>query len=125
MIDSQDLGRRVRAARVLAGIENIGVVTEAIGDLGIVVSDRTLYAIERGEQPVAYDLLVALINILQPPGGLRFFNPAIREDLREQLIGLTLESDERAIERSAARAVMAGPSSRDRRPEVPRSRSKR
>lgn len=107
LIDPVVLGKHVRAARVLAGHENIASVTARIRDeLGVSVSDRTLYAIERGEQLPAWELVVALVLILEPPGGARFFWPSIAPIHVQRFMELSTESEAAAIARAAEREVL-------------------
>ena len=77
IIDPIELGRCVRAARVLAGMDNAGEVVEALAQIGVHASTRTLYAIERGQQLPHLDLFVGLVMILHPPEGQRFFDRAL------------------------------------------------
>ena len=52
---------------------------------GVVVSRRTIYAIERGEQLPRLDLLLALLVVLDED--LDYFFPAIRQDIVTRLEG--------------------------------------
>lgn len=107
LLDPAALGRAVRAARVLAGHENIASVTARMRDeLGVSVSDRTLYAIERGEQLPSWELVIALILVLEPPGGARFFWSAIRQEHVRRFMELSTETESAAIERTSTRDMM-------------------
>lgn len=82
VIDLDELGRRVRAARTLAGMDTVRDVGEKMRRGGVKISERTLYAIERGEQEPTTTTMLALVLCLDPPGGYAFFAPALREDFR-------------------------------------------
>lgn len=105
LIDSENLGKRIRAARILAGHENIGTVTGRMREeLELSVSDRTLYAVERGEQIPTWDLMVALVLVLEPPGGVRFFWPGIAPKHVQRFMELSTESEPASVQRTAERA---------------------
>lgn len=107
LIDPIVLGKHVRAARVLAGHENIASVTTLMREqLGVRVSDRTLYAIERGEQLPAWEVVVALVLVLEPPGGARFFWPSIAPEHVRRFMDLSTESESASIARTAEREVL-------------------
>lgn len=106
IVDQEALGRRIRAARVLAGFDNMADLTAAIRETGLQISDRTLYALERGEQPITWEILIALVLSMQPPGGVRFFWPVIADRHIRRFMELSLESEPSAIERAADRAYL-------------------
>ena len=85
IIDKVVFGRRLRAQRVLQGFDR---VSDMVGILrsqyGVDVSDRTVYAIERGEQMPHLDFVLACVAILRPP--LHYFAPAIRPDVIKALV---------------------------------------
>lgn len=80
ILDLHTFGRRLRALRVLRGYDR---VTDLGAHLrtryGVEVSDRTLYAIERGEQPPHLDLFLTMLATLHPEVG--YFDPALRDDV--------------------------------------------
>lgn len=70
LIDRVALGRILRGDRIKAGYDRVADLTREIRRVtGVAISDRTLYAIERGEQPVSLDVFVALCLVLEPEGG--------------------------------------------------------
>jgi DNA-binding XRE family transcriptional regulator len=81
LIDPTIVGRRLRGARITAGFDRVTDVSKALREIGVACSDRTLYAVERGEQLPGLDLLAALIMLFNPPAQLGFFFPAFRADL--------------------------------------------
>lgn len=81
LIDAALVGRRLRGARITAGFDRVQDAVEAVQQLGVVCSSRTLYAIERGEQLPALDVLAGLLMTYNPPAQLGFFFPAFRADL--------------------------------------------
>lgn len=106
LVDPLALGRRIRGARTLAGYESTAAATAAVADrLGIHVSDRTLYSVERGEQEATWELLVALVLVLEPPGGMRFFWPAIDAEHVSAFVEISTENEADAIERAANNAI--------------------
>lgn len=86
VVDKVAFGRRLRAQRVLAGFDR---VTDFVALLrsryGVDISDRSVYAIERGEQMPHLDLVVAAAALLQAPAD--YFAPAIRQDVIDALWG--------------------------------------
>lgn len=82
IIDRVVFGRRLRAQRVLQGYDRVGQLTHVLRSrYGVDVSDRTIYAIERGEQMPHADFMVAVIVALDCP--LEYFAPAFRADVQE------------------------------------------
>lgn len=85
VVDRRTFGRRLRALRVLHGFDRASDFTSVMRSrYGVDVSDRSLYAIERGEQMPCLDFTLAAVAILQPP--LNYFAPAIRRDVFEALM---------------------------------------
>lgn len=84
IIDTVVFGRRLRAARILNGFDRVTEFTILLRSrYGIDISDRTVYAIERGEQMPNLDFFVAALALLMPDVG--YFFPAIRGDVVEIL----------------------------------------
>ena len=82
IVDRVMFGRRLRAQRVLMGFDRVGQLTHVLRSrYGIDVSDRTIYAIERGEQMPHFDFYVGVCAALDVPPG--YFSPAIRHDVAE------------------------------------------
>lgn len=82
LIDLIELGKRVKAARVLAGHETVKAGAEFLrSSLGVQMSDRTLYSIERGTAMPNLEQVVAIIFGFRPPGYSAFFVPCLREDV--------------------------------------------
>ena len=86
ILDPVAFGRRVRALRVIEGYDSVTALGHAVFQrTGISISDRTMYMLERGEQPPSLDVFFALLVTLKPDEGLTYFNPAIRGDVLEPL----------------------------------------
>ena len=84
IFDCVVFGRRLRAARVLAGYDRVGQLTHVLrSQYGIDVSDRTIYAIERGEQMPHIDLYLGVSAALHVP--MTYFQPAERRDVIESI----------------------------------------
>ncbi len=80
IVDKVAFGRRLRAQRVLAGFDRMSDFVALLrSQYGIDVSDRTVYAIERGEQMPHLDLFLGAIALLDTPMG--YFAPAVRPDV--------------------------------------------
>lgn len=86
IIDLVTFGRRLRAARIIAGYDRVSDLTAILRcKYGVDVSDRTVYAIERGEQMPHLDFTLATVCILRPPGD--HFLPAYRSDVADLMRG--------------------------------------
>lgn len=83
LLDVQQLARRIKAARALAGFKSVNEVLERMAALGVEVSRRSYYAWENAEWPPPIDSFVALMVVLNPPGGLLWFESAIRPDVAQ------------------------------------------
>ena len=84
IVDCVAFGRRLRAQRVLQGFDRVGQLTHVLRSrYGIDISDRTIYAIERGEQMPHWDFVLGVCAAL----GMRpeYFGPAVRHDIYEAL----------------------------------------
>lgn len=67
------------------GFDRVQQLTHVLRSrFGIDVSDRTIYAIERGEQMPHVDFVLAAIAALECP--LNYFAPAIRHDVWEAMV---------------------------------------
>lgn len=86
VVDKVAFGRRLRAQRILAGFDRVtDFVALLRSQYGVDISDRSVYAIERGEQMPHLDLVVASVALLKSP--VDYFAPAIRPDVIEALWG--------------------------------------
>lgn len=84
LFDCVVFGRRLRAARVLAGFDRVSQLTQVLRSrYGIDVSDRTIYAIERGEQMPHIDFYLGVQAALEIP--MDYFQPAVRHDVIETI----------------------------------------
>lgn len=84
LVNKREYGRRVRAARILAGFDSVKDAVDAIQTrTGLKVTARQLYAIERGEAPLLLDWYFAVSMAFEPPGGLRFWEPCFTPTLLE------------------------------------------
>lgn len=82
LMDLEDLGRRLRAARLVAGLTADDVAAE-LGKMGHTITKRTVNAYERGDWMVPLDVFFALAVILHPDQGLRHFTAALSPELRQ------------------------------------------
>jgi len=86
LIDAEVVGRRLRGARIVAGYDRVADACKAVTlTTGVSLSERTLYAIERGEQLPTLEQLTAIVMALDPPGGWAYLMPAYRQDVVEYL----------------------------------------
>jgi len=84
IIDTAVFGRYLRSLRMRQGFETGREFVDALrGKYGVDVSDRTLYAIERGEQMPRLDFVIAALAALD--ADLAYFYPAVRGDVVERL----------------------------------------
>ena len=84
VVDCVVFGRRLRALRIMEGFDRAGDFTSVLRpQFGVDVSDRTLYAIERGEQMPHFDFFVAAVTVLHV--GLSYFFPALRADVVDRI----------------------------------------
>lgn len=84
IVDKVVFGRRLRAARVMHGYDRMADFAADIRRrYGVEVSDRTVYAIERGEQMPHLDFFIAAMAALQTP--YNYFWPAIRREVVDEL----------------------------------------
>lgn len=83
LINLDEFGRRLRAARILAGHDTVAAAAQAISDSGVPITERTLGAMERGEQMPNLEQFVALELALHPPGGGSYWAKVLPEHLRD------------------------------------------
>lgn len=82
VVDKVAFGRRLRALRVLNGYDRVQEFTHVLRSrFGVDVSDRTVYAIERGEQMPHLDFFIGCLATFDQP--YDYFWPAIRTDVIE------------------------------------------
>lgn len=87
IIDRVQFGRRLRAARIMHGFDRMSDFAALLRSrYGVDVSDRTVYAIERGEQMAHMDFFLAACHLLQCP--FEYFAPTFRHDVSEGLAEL-------------------------------------
>jgi hypothetical protein len=85
IVDTVMFGRRLRAQRVLQGFDRVGQLTHILRSrYGIDVSDRTIYAIERGEQMPHLDFVLGVVVALECP--VHYFAPAMRHDVWDYMV---------------------------------------
>lgn len=85
IIDPVIFGRLLRAARIVAGYDRVSdFATVLRSTTGVQVSDRTIYAVERGEQACSLDFFIAAIMVLHPPGASAYFLPSMRSGFGER-----------------------------------------
>lgn len=82
IFDRSVYGRLVRAARIIAGHDSVADASKAITEItGLTFSDRTIYALERGEQEPTVAQYMALTLAYRPPGGLVFWEAAFAPEI--------------------------------------------
>lgn len=87
VVDLVQFGRRLRARRIIEGFDRVSDLTAILRSrYGVDVSDRTVYAIERGEQMPHLDFVLSIVAALNCP--LDYFAPVIRHDVWKSLVGL-------------------------------------
>lgn len=80
-VDLAALGRRMKAGRILAGFDRMTDFASAIEDtLGVSISARSLYAIERGEQMPSLEQITCVIAVLGESWDL--INEVLRSDVK-------------------------------------------
>ena len=80
IIDMAVFGRYLRSLRMRQGFETGRAFVEVLRrDYGVDISERTLYAMERGEQMPRLDFVIAALAALDTD--LAYFYPAIRSDV--------------------------------------------
>lgn len=86
IIDLAVFGRYLRSLRMRQEFETGKDFVEVLRrEYGVDVSERTLYAIERGEQMPRLDFVVAALAALDTD--LAYFYPAVRSDVVRRLRG--------------------------------------
>jgi DNA-binding XRE family transcriptional regulator len=90
LMDPVIYGRRLRAARIMAGYDRVVDLVEALDrKTGVHVSERTAYAIERGEQLPSIDFFMAVIITLNIQGGIEYFLPAMTAECVAEYMKVT------------------------------------
>jgi transcriptional regulator with XRE-family HTH domain len=90
LMDPVVYGRRLRAARILAGYDRVVDLVEALDrKTGVRVSERTAYAIERGEQLPSIDFFMAVILTLHIQDGVEYFLPAMTSEYVAEYMKVT------------------------------------
>lgn len=86
LVNRTQMGRLLRAARVIAGFDRVEDAAAAIHEkTGVAMSARTLYALERGEQALTLEHMLAFVMTFEPPGSVVFFNGGYRDDVQAML----------------------------------------
>jgi DNA-binding XRE family transcriptional regulator len=94
LVDPEVVGRRLRGARIVAGFDRVADSVAEVRNLGASLSERTLYAIERGEQLPTIEQYLALVMTYDLHGGMLYLAPAFRADVAEALKRAWRISDE-------------------------------
>lgn len=82
IFDRETFGRLLRAARIIAGFDSVADAAAAITErTGVAVSERTIYALERGEQDPTAPQFLAVAVTFRPPGGEGYWSPCMRADV--------------------------------------------
>ena len=89
VVDPVQWGRLLRALRIMRGYDRLTDLARVLRtNYGVEVSDRSLYAVERGEQMPHLDLVVAAADALRAPRG--WWDDALRADIVANLDGGTV-----------------------------------
>jgi hypothetical protein len=83
ILDMVTFGRRLRSLRMLKYDRASDITAVLASRYGLQISDRSYYAIERGEQMCPLDIFLAVLVDLQT--SMRYFFPAMRGDVAEEL----------------------------------------
>lgn len=84
IVDKVVFGRRLRALRIMSGYDRVTDFSSALRSrYGVDVSDRTVYAIERGEQMCHIDFKLAVMHLCEARWD--WFHPAYRSDIAERV----------------------------------------
>ena len=87
IVDKVVYGRRLRAQRVLMGFDRVQQLTHVLRSrFGVDVSDRTVYAIERGEQMPHLDFFLGVCAALEVHPN--YFMASVRSDAADVLLRL-------------------------------------
>lgn len=82
IFDRATFGRLLRAARIIAGFDSVAeAAAEITKRTGVAVSDRTIYALERGEQDPTAPQFLAVAVTFRPPGGEGYWSACMRSDV--------------------------------------------
>lgn len=85
-IESKRLGQLMRAAHIAAGYATAHDAAAALAAArSHVFTERMLGSLERGETTCTVEFLLTFVLLMNPPGGLAFFGPACRADVRDYL----------------------------------------
>jgi transcriptional regulator with XRE-family HTH domain len=85
-VPPEELGRRLRAARTIAGFDRMTDFATAIAETtGVSISARSLYAMERGEQMPSFEQMICILAALPASEQLLAFDLAIKPDIRRHL----------------------------------------
>lgn len=80
LIDLKEFGKRLKAARILAGHETVKTGAAHLRErTGITISDRTVYSLERGEHMPTVEQYFAILIAYAPPGFLSYWEPCYSE----------------------------------------------
>lgn len=73
LVDPVELGRRIKAARVLVDLDSAAALARALTARGCESSDRRVSDWERGVSVPTITAFFAIVAVTAPPGGLKFF----------------------------------------------------
>lgn len=78
------LGKRLRAARYLAGYDKAQELADALSrELGDEYSKDAIYRVERGETMPSVELMFGILIVCEPPGGVGFLEVAVQADQKD------------------------------------------
>lgn len=76
LVDPVELGRRIKAARVLVEMRSAAALARALTDVGCESTKRRVSDWERGVSVPTLTSFFAIVAVTAPPGGLKFFAKA-------------------------------------------------
>lgn len=76
LVDPVELGRRIKAARVLVDLNSAAALARALTARGCKSTDRRVSDWERGVSVPTITAFFAIVALTAPPGGIKFFAPA-------------------------------------------------
>jgi len=75
-------GRLLRGARIICGHDTVASAVAAMEEsTGVGISERTFYALERGEQEPTVTQYIALVMAFPTPGNASYWDACLRDDV--------------------------------------------
>lgn len=89
VIDAEHFGALLKGARISARIETReDLCARLAADFGIEVSQAVIGSYERGRTIPPLEMFFLLVLILRPANGIRYFAPAVNDEIIEKVLAL-------------------------------------